>query len=827
MADVPVIKVAVEQTAFHFDKLYTYRVAEEFTYIQRGCRVLVPFGKGNHYRQGIVLSCELVPLSEAKPLKTMASLLDEEPILSEELLSLALWLKERTFCTFFDAVRAMLPTGLYWNIKPVYTPIVPLEDAERQKMSSDESMLYALLCQAVKRSPSGVLGEKLLHLAGLEANTLLLESMVKKGWITRNEDSFRHTNDATRRMVRLAVSPDELPEEITKNKCSPKQKTVLSLLVEAGAASVKELCYLAGVTYAVIAALEKKQLVTCFDQEVLRSPLKRSSAPKVEAATLNPEQQTALDELTQQYTKPNAACALLYGVTGSGKTQVYMNLIDRVLLDKKQVLVLVPEISLTPQTLDLFLQRYGDRVAVLHSGLSVGERMDEWKRIRRGQADVVVGTRSAVFAPLHSLGLIVMDEEQEHTYKSENTPRYHARDVAKFRCMQQNALLLLTSATPSIESYNAACHGKYSLHTLTTRYGETTLPTVEVVDMREQFAQNTVFSVVLQRELALCFENKKQAILLLNRRGYHTFVSCRSCGHIISCPSCSISMTYHRANNRLNCHYCGHTQPMATHCPECGSDKIRYSGLGTQRVEEELKELFPDARVLRMDTDSTMSRLTYEQKFHEFAKGQYDVMIGTQMVAKGLDFPNVALVGVLSADQALFAKDYRSYETTFSLLTQVIGRAGRRETVGKAIIQTTVPEHYVIDLAAKQDYNAFYDVEIRSRKLMKYPPYSDLCMFGFVSISESAARNGALRFLSLLQKTVTQPKYEGLPLIALDPTPASVSKVAGKYRYKLVVKTVNQARSRELVAQLLNEFSRLPESKDVSVFADINPANIL
>ena len=693
-------------------------------------------------------------------------------------------------------------------------------------MSTDEATLYAMLCQAVKRSPSGVLGEKLLHLAGLEADTLLLETMVKKGLIMRNEDSFRHTSDATRRMVRLAVSPDELPEEIAKNKCSPKQKTVLSLLVEAGAASAKELCYLAGVTYAVIATLEKKKLVVCFEQEVLRSPLKRSSAPKKEAATLNSEQQTALDELIQRYMQPDAACALLYGVTGSGKTQVYMNLIDRVLSDKKQVLVLVPEISLTPQTLDLFLQRYGDRVAVLHSGLSVGERMDEWKRIRRGQADVVVGTRSAVFAPLDSLGLVIMDEEQEHTYKSENAPRYHARDVAKFRCMKHNALLLLTSATPSVESFNAACNGKYSLHTLKTRYGEAVLPAVEVVDMREQLFES-VFSSVLQQELAQCFANKKQAILLLNRRGYHTFISCRSCGHIITCPSCSISMTYHRANNRLNCHYCGHTQPIATHCPECGSDKIRHSGLGTQRVEEELKELFPDARILRMDADSTMSRSAYEQKFTEFATGQYDVMIGTQMVAKGLDFPNVALVGVLSADQALFAEDYRSYETTFSLLTQVIGRAGRRETTGKAIIQTTVPEHYVIDLAAKQDYKAFYDVEISSRKLMKYPPYSDLCMFGFVSISELAARNGAMRFLKLLQKTVTQPKYEGLPLIALDPTPASVSKVAGKYRYKLVVKTVNQARSRELIAWLLSEFSRSPESKDVSVFADINPANIL
>lgn len=827
MVNVPVIKVAVEQTAFHFDKSYTYRVSEEFSEIKRGCRVLVPFGKGNHYRQGIVLFCEQVPLSQAKSLKTMVSLLDEEPLLSEELLSLALWLKERTFCTVFDAVRAMLPTGLYWNIKPVYTPVIPLEDAQREKMTPDEASIYAFLCQAIRRSSSGVTADKILRLAGIEENFALLDNMAKKGWLVRSEDTFRHANDATRRMVQLAVLPEDLPEAMLRTKCTPKQKTILSLLLEAGAASVKEICYLAGVTQTVISTLQNKGLITCFEQEVLRSPLRCAGKKTVFSAKLSSQQKRAYDELVARYEEPKAACALLYGVTGSGKTQVYMNLIDHVLADKKQVLVLVPEISLTPQTLELFLQRYGERVAVLHSGLSVGERMDEWKRIRRGQADVVVGTRSAVFAPLDSLGLIVMDEEQEHTYKSENSPRYHARDVAKFRCMQHNALLVLASATPSVESYDAACKGKYSLHTLSARYGEAALPTVNIVDMRDQLAESTVFSTELQSELQNCLDNKQQAILLLNRRGYHTFVSCRTCGHILSCPSCSISMTHHRANNRLVCHYCGHMQPMITRCPECGADTLRYSGLGTQRVEEETKVLFPKARILRMDTDSAMSRSSYEEKFKAFSEGKYDVMIGTQMVAKGLDFPNVSLVGVLSADQALFSEDYRSYETTFSLLTQVVGRAGRRKLAGKAVIQTTVPEHYVIDLASKQDYQTFYEVEITSRKMMKYPPYSDLCMFGFVSISELAVKNGAQQFLQLLKETVALPEYEGLPLIALNPTPATVLRVAGKYRYKLVVKLVNNSISRELISRLLTEFSRLPESKDVTVFADINPANIL
>lgn len=825
MAQTTVAKVAVEQTAFHFDKLYSYRVTPEFPEVVPGCRVLVPFGKGNRFRQGIVTELEQVASEQADPLKSVMAVLDEQPLLNEEMMALTQWMKERTFCTVFDAVRAMLPTGLYWNVKPVYQPVQPLSDTEKQKMSSDEAALYALACAMSERSPDGIAGDKLLGCAGMANAEKLPELMVKKGWFTRGEDATRRTGDATRRMARLAVPPEELETAMRDARVTPKQRSVLALLEEVGTASVKELCYLAGVTGAVLSALEKKQLVDCYEQEILRSPFAAIS-PRPVAVDLNLEQQAAFDGIKARYEEPNAACALLYGVTGSGKTQVYIKLIDTVIADGKQALVLVPEISLTPQTMELFLRRYGNRVAVLHSGLSVGERMDEWKRIRRGEADIVVGTRSAVFAPLSRLGVIIMDEEQEHTYKSENAPRYHARDVAKFRCNHHNALLLLTSATPSIESYQAAIGGRYSLHTIESRYGDALLPQVQVVDMREESGLSP-FSETLKQELAACFEQGKQAILLLNRRGYHTFLSCRSCGKIMTCPSCSISLTYHRANGKLMCHYCGHTQSPTVRCPECGSDKVRYSGMGTQRVEEELTQLFPDIRILRMDTDSTMSRFAYEERFREFAEGKYQVMIGTQMVAKGLDFPNVALVGVLSADQALYAEDYRSFETAFSLLTQVIGRAGRRETSGKAVIQTTVPEHYVIDLASKQDYPAFYEVEIAARKLMKYPPFADIGMFGFVGTDEKAVKAAAARFLDQLRLTVAQPEYAGLPLIALDATPAAVARVAGKYRYKLIVKLTNNTRTRTLIAELLRAFASLPESKGVTVYADINPATIL
>ena len=443
-------------------------------------------------------------------------------------------------------------------------------------------------------------------------------------------------------------------------------------------------------------------------------------------------------------------------------------------------------------------------------------------------AVAVIGTRSAIFAPVRSLGLIIIDEDQEDTYKSENQPRYHARDVARFRCVKQNALLVLASATPSVETFYKAKSGRYSLHVLPSRYGEAQLPAVEVVDMRQELEGEGggIVSARLRQEITRTLEKGRQAILLLNRRGFNTFVSCRSCGHVVTCPSCSISLTYHRANGRLMCHYCGHSQELVRTCPECGSDKVRYAGLGTQRAEEELERLFPGAPVLRMDTDTTMSRYAYEKKFREFSEGKYPLMVGTQMVAKGLDFPNVGLVGILSADQSLYGDDYRCFETTFALLTQVIGRAGRRDSAGKAVIQTYTPDNYVIELAARQDYEGFYEAEIAARRMMKYPPYTDLCMFGFVGTEEAGVKQAAYRFLALLRQEATGP-FSDVPMIVLDPSPAMVSRVAGKYRYKLLVKTVNTARMRRMTAGLLERFHRAAENKAVTVYADINPAAML
>lgn len=822
MLKTTVVQIAVDKASFSFDRAYTYAVPPHLIDKAReGCRVLVPFGGGNRTRQGIILSLDTPDELPAR-IKPIDAVLDEEPLLSEELLGLSLWMKERTFSTVFECARAMLPTGMYMRIKTVFRAAndVPLETLEQLPFAEKQIFTF------VSRCPDGANADTLLKKCGVAETAPEIRALLQKELLFRADGATRHTGDAAVRMVRLTAD-GEAWQETGAEKLTARQKSVLTLLQEVGCASVKEVCYFTSVTKAVLDALVKKNLAFYYETEVLRTPYEQDGPlPEIVSTPLNDEQQTALHTLQGLYQKPDPAAALLYGVTGSGKTQVYMNLIDTVLRDGKQVIVLVPEISLTPQMMELFLKRYGRRVAVLHSGLSIGERMDEWKRIRRGDATVVVGTRSAVFAPCSNIGLIVMDEEQEHTYKSENSPRYHARDIAKYRTAQHNALLLLTSATPSAESYISAISGRYTLCTLKNRFGDTALPQVDVVDLRGEEIGADSIGPTLQNAMQETLDAGKQVILLLNRRGFNTHITCRSCGYVFTCPSCSISMTYHRANRRLNCHYCGHMEEPPTECPNCQSDKIRYSGLGTQRVEEELAEKFPNVPVLRMDADTTMSRLSYEKNFKAFADGKYQIMIGTQMVAKGLDFPKVGLVGVLSADQSLYTADYRAFETTFSLLTQVVGRAGRRDTVGRAVIQTYVPENYVIELAAKQDYAAFMETEIAARKMMKYPPYSDLCMFGFVGIMEKQVADAANRFMGMLREKVTTA-YKDVPLIALDPTPAAVARVSGKYRYKLIVKTKNSARMRALVGELLADFAKAPENKNVTVYADVNPVSLL
>ena len=568
--------------------------------------------------------------------------------------------------------------------------------------------------------------------------------------------------------------------------------------------------------------LAKKGLIHFYDEEVFRIE-NRAKDSSIESLVLSDEQNRACDNLYAEYKDENPHISLLYGVTGSGKTSVFMKLIERVLGDNKGIIVMVPEISLTPQFVSLFSKRFGEKVAVFHSALSLGERLDEYKRVKKGLAQIVIGTRSAVFAPFDNLGLIIMDEEQEYSYKSESSPRYHAREIAKFRVSSNNALLVLSSATPSVETFYYANNGRYSINKLTKRYGSATLPEVVTADMNieVQNGNTTGFSNVLLENLEYNLEHHKQSILLLNRRGHNTFVTCRTCGESVICPNCSISLTYHSANDRLMCHYCGYSIKYTNECPTCHSNTLRFGGTGTQKAESDIAEIFPDARILRMDTDATSSKSSYEKMISAFANGEYDILVGTQMVAKGLDFPNVTLVGVLNTDQMLYADDYRSYERSFSLLTQVVGRSGRGKSKGMAVIQSYTPDNLIISMAAKQDYNTFYNTEINVRKAMLYPPFADICLIGFVGENQTLTLKAANAFLHSFI-SLAQSDYPTLPLRILGPSPALVVKVSNKFRYKLIIKCKNNREFRKLLSTLLVQFGNNREFSSVTAYADMN-----
>ena len=574
----------------------------------------------------------------------------------------------------------------------------------------------------------------------------------------------------------------------------------------------------------VIKNLEKYGVISIYDKEVLRNPYKNVQITENKDIELSPQQMEAYTTYSNML-DGEGGTGLLFGVTGSGKTQVYLKLIDKALENQKDVIVLVPEISLTPQALSIFHKRYGDKVAVFHSGLSLGERNDEYKRADRGEAKIVIGTRSAVFAPLHNLGLIIMDEEQESTYKSERTPKYNTKDVANFRCKYNKALFLMTSATPSLETYSNALNNKYVLCELTQRFGDAKLPQVITVDMKQEMknGNKSPISAKLKELIEDTLDNNKQVILLINRRGYNTFIACNDCGHVITCPNCSISLTYHSANNRLVCHYCGYTKKLDNVCPQCKGDNIRYSGFGTQKIEDELAYLFPDARILRMDADTTSTKFSHEKMFNAFANHEYDIMIGTQMVAKGLDFDDVTLVGVVNADNSLYDESYNSAERCFDLITQVVGRSGRRDGNGKAVIQTINPYNQTLEYASKQDYKSFYENEIELRKLLTYPPYCDIISASFIGNNENKVALCSKKFFELLIEENEKYKHK---IIVLGPSVAKIAKLNNTYRYRLSVKCKNSKNIRNMFNDIQKNISKIKEYKDISVSLDINPCDL-
>ncbi len=811
MDSVLIARVVVDQAVYRIDKPYDYLLPNDLSKAKPGSRVLVPFGNGIGTRQGLIVEVVGATDLPSEKLKSVIALLDEEPILNDEMLKLAEILKKRTFCTYFDAIKILLPVGI--SLKTVIS--YGICEEFQGSVNEDEARILAYL----RNSMALFERDKLLKDFGFQRDSKILENLYKKGALVRSDTASRKMGDAAVKMVRLTSAFDDV-------KLTKKQSEIVELLKQTGECSVKEICYFTGLTQGVVKTLEKNGVVEIFEQEYYRKPYNYSPSEKT-AIKLMGEQQEAFDRLLSEYDKGYSA-NLLFGVTGSGKTQVFLKMADKVVEKGLGVIVMVPEIALTPQTISIFNKRYGDNVAVFHSAMSLGQRMDEWKRVKNGDALVAIGTRSAVFAPFEKLGLIIIDEEQEHTYKSEQSPKFHARDVARFRASFNNCMLIMASATPSVESFSMALSGKYNLLKLKHRYGSAKLPEVVTVDMKNELFEGnkSIISRYLSDSITEVLKTKKQAILLLNRRGHNTFVSCASCGEVVTCPNCSISMTYHSANGRLLCHYCGHSIPYSSKCSVCGGEHMKYLGVGTQKVEEELKTLYPSARILRMDADSTMTKNAYEKSLTAFSNGEYDIMLGTQMVAKGLDFPNVTLVGVLSSDRSMYSDDFRSFEKTFSLLTQVVGRSGRGNSPGKAVIQTIDPDNNIIKLSAIQDYEAFYDSEILNRKLMIYPPYCDLAQIVIQSESRQSASDSAFLVFGLIKEKV-ENEFSDVKINILGPAIANVPKVNNKYRFRLLVKFKSFARFGELLNGVMDDFYKNDFSKKSSISIDINPESIV
>lgn len=802
--------VAVSNASFAFDKPFSYLIPQTLVSdITAGTRVVVPFGRSNNRRTGIVLGVELVVESD-KRLKSILSAPDGEPVLNAEMLELVEWLRDNTFCTYYDAVKTMIPSGMNINVKEHYSLSGKNDDGSMPKKQSE---VYTIVQNSENIDET---------VAGLKADGFSreIDMLVLDGFLKCEVSGKYNVKNSTVLMMKLTEDYKNSPESFN---LTSKQKMLADVIAANDNVSMKEACYLCGVGKTVAQKLVEKGAACEYELESYRTVVMADKRESVlENLVLSDCQQKVFDRIRRQMESGKPKCFLLHGVTGSGKTSVFKKLIEYSVNSGRQALLMIPEISLTPQMVRQFQEIFGEKVAVIHSGLSQGQRMDEYKRIKRGLAKIVIGTRSAVFAPLDNIGLIIVDEEGERSYKSDSSPRYNAIDVAKKRCRTHNSVILLASATPSIESYYYAKKGIYELLEMKERYSDAVLPHVEVLNMnieREE-GNHSEFSTTLIKEIKENLQKKEQTILLLNRRGYHTIISCCHCHTPVYCPNCSVPLTFHKMNQTLMCHYCGHVQPPVEACPQCGSTSLKQTGFGTQKLEEQLENLFPEARILRMDADTTMSRHSYEKNFSDFGKGKYDIMIGTQMIGKGLDFPNVTLVGILSVDKALFAGDFRSYERTFSLVAQVVGRCGRGKKKGRAYLQTFMPEHYVLNLAAMQDYCDFYNEEIAVRRALIFPPVCDVCVLGISCEDDEKAGSAATKLLEIIQVGIK--KESGFPLIILGPVRCSYGKINGKYRYRIILKCKNVLPFRNFVRKILYEINSYNDYKKVKIYADMN-----
>lgn len=825
--------VCLLDNPFPIDGIYDYRIPEELAEdIHLGSFVVVPFGTVNHRRTALVR--ELKDSSQYRELKSIVSVCSEKLALDKEMLGLCDFMKLRTLCSTGDAVRAMIPAAALSRLITLYAPVPDHISPDSDEKTSSDLFIYRYVCER------GEVDAVALRNRFGPGTELSLRRLVAKNLLQKKTVMKDASNGLTERVWLPCVSDERLAALIDGKEVdgvrltSGKQRAVLAALSAHGAPmTASELRELLDVTDAPLKTLQSKGVLQVVERRVDRNPYATSEFVGQTPLHLNEEQSAAVETLSSLAFSGEAKAALLHGVTGSGKTVVMTALIDRLLAKERGVILLLPEIALTPQSVSIFCARYGNRVAVIHSGLSSGERYDAYCRIKRGDADLVIGTRSAVFAPVRNLGAILIDEEQEHTYKSDQNPKYHTRDVARYRCAANQALMLLASATPSVESYRKAKEGVYTLVRLTNRFGNAKLPRVKICDMRREahVGNTSPLSSPLMEELCRVTQQGEQAVLFLNRRGYNHFVSCRTCGEAILCPACSVAMTYHTrkgtyAEGDLVCHWCGRRAPLPRICPSCKSEHLARTGFGTQRVEEELNKLLPAASLLRMDTDTTSTKFSYDRMLGEFRVHKHDILLGTQMVTKGHDFPDVTLVGVLLADAALYLDDYRAAERTFSMLTQVIGRAGRGDREGLAIIQTNNPDHEILALAAAQDYEKFYEREIKLRRLLVFPPFCDIALLTFTAQQEDALfRASAIIAERIRELTAEGGEYRDVSLITFGPFEAPVYRVDNKYRMRMVVKCRLNRRTLALFADLLCFFWR-KMGKHLTMSIDLNPSSL-
>ena len=821
---------------YHADREYTYYIPRELAdEIRPGVFVTVPFGGGNRKKTAVITSVtDETGLENCKPVD---SITNREIALSDEMLGLCRYLTEHTLCSFGEAVRAAVPQGALSRIRDTYSlPGGSVPEGLSEKAS--------FICNFVGMHGT-VSGDRLrAEFGDTKSTTEALAALVRRGLLMRTLDVRESRNEVTVTEVTLSVSTEEAQRLSSDKKLrSARSREILRYLSNVGGtADEDELRDALGPVKTQLKSLSEKGYVTLSERRVLRNPF--SSVPEDKKQLVLSEAQTrAFDTLLELYGSGEPKAALLHGVTGSGKTSVIRAMIDAVTADGRSVIILVPEISLTPQTVSIFCGSYGSRVAVMHSSLSAGERLDAWRRVRSREADIVIGTRSAIFAPTENLGMIVIDEEQEHTYKSDSQPKYTAHDVARYRCAQNRALMLLSSATPSLASYHKAREGIYTLVPLTERYGNAQLPTVTVADIRHDKSEDgSPFGSVLLGEIKKTLERGEQTILFLNRRGYNNFLSCRTCGEAVRCPRCSVALTYHAtrrinatenredyraehiSGGRLECHYCGYRASAPEKCPSCGGENLFYMGWGTQRVEQELSSIFPDARILRMDADTTRTKSSYDKILGAFGRGEADILIGTQMVTKGHDFPSVTLVGVLLAESSLFLDDYRASERTFSLITQVIGRAGRASLPGRAVIQTYSPDNGSLGFACRQDYESFYENEIKLRRAYTFPPFCDIAQITLSSADEAELSASVLRLSDYIKKTASG-SFSDVSLMMFGPFEAPVYRVNERYRMRVVCKCRLNRRTRELFADIMTAFGKTL-ARRVTISIDFNPNSI-